>query len=344
MTQHLQTPVNHPSVWRGQDLAQTDDWIFELSKDQLEDLEISTLAIEQLGTPLTEITAADFPLPSLAPLCHNLQSQLEGGRGFALLRTLPVRRYTPEQIALMFWGLGTHLGFPEPQDGAGNLLHHVRDTGQTLNTHNVRAYQTNQAINYHNDGADVFLLLCAHSAQHGGRSKLVSSAAAFNEILRRRPDLAQVLQEPFFFDARGQQQPNMPPYQHIPIFNFHTDRLNVLYKREYIDLALRFPEVPPLTDQQTEALDLMDQVCDELALEFTQQPGDIILANNYDLLHARSSFEDDDTSSAKRHMLRLWISLPNGRPLPPVFADTREFRYSYARRQQTQENQEPKTP
>jgi len=334
MTQHLETPLNYPSVWRGQDLAETDDWIIELDKNQLEDLEISMLATEQLGIELTDITTDDFPLPTLSQLCLDLQSQLEGGRGFALIRSLPVRHYSPEQIALMFWGLGTHLGHPEPQDGAGNLLHHVHDTGKDLDTHNVRAYQTNQAINYHNDGADIFLLLCLNSAQHGGRSKLVSSAAAFNEILQRRPDLAQVLQQPFYFDARGQQQPDMPPYQHVPIFNYHADRLNVLYKREYIDLALRFPEVPPLTELQTEALDLLDEICDNLALEFTQEPGDILIANNYDLLHARAAFEDDDTpSDQKRHMLRLWLSLPNGRSNAPIYATTREFRYSCARRQ-----------
>ena len=108
--------------------------------------------------------------------------------------------------------------------------------------------------------------------------------------------------------------------------------MNVLYKREYIDFAQRFEDVPALTSEQTDALDLMDAVCDELALEFVMRPGDILIANNYDVLHARSAFEDDASPDRGRHMLRLWMTIPNGRPLPPVFASTREFHHSYTRR------------
>jgi hypothetical protein len=333
MTQYLQEPLNSPSVWRGRDLAGRDDWILHLERNHVEELEAALAAVEERGLEPLQITAQDFPLPTLSPLCQEIRSELEGGRGFVVLRSLPLQRLSEEGIARMFWGLGTHLGTAEPQDGAGNLLHHVRDTGMDLNKHDVRAYQTNRAINYHNDGADVFLLLCVQAAQRGGRTRLVSSAAVFNEILGRRADLARVLQEPFCFDTRGQQAPGRPPYQQVPIFNFHAGYLNVLYKREYIDLALRFPQVPALTPQQTEALDLLDEVCDELALEFEVQSGDILVVNNYDLLHARSAYQDEGPAAQKRHMLRLWVSIPNGRLLPPIFATTREFCHSFARRQ-----------
>ena len=87
-----------------------------------------------------------------------------------------------------------------------------------------------------------------------------------------------------------------------------------------------------MSQEQLAALDLLDEVCDEFALEFEMQPGDILVANNYDLLHGRSSFQDDDSPDQARHMLRLWLTIPNGRPLPPVFENTREFHYSYVRR------------
>ena len=337
MIQYLRQPLNSPSAWLAGNLAGKDDWLIHLEPSHVDELETSMAAIEKRGIDLAHIGMRDFPLPTLSPLCRRIQTDLEGGRGFVVIRSLPVQRYSPEQIELMFWGLGTHLGTAEPQDRAGNLLHHVRDTGKDLSTDHVRAYQTNLAIGYHNDGADVFLLLCLNAARSGGRTRLVSSTAVFNEILCRRPDLAAILQDPFYFDARDQQPQGMPPYQQVPIFNFHAGHLNVLYKREYIDLAQRFPEVPPLTKLQIEALDLFDEVCDKSALEFDIEPGDILAANNFDLLHARSAYRDDGPPDQKRHMLRLWLTLPNGRPLPPIFAKTREFCHSFARRQSSQE-------
>jgi hypothetical protein len=261
-----------------------------------------------------------------------MRSSLEGGLGFALIRALPLTDVSADTARLMLWGIGQHLGYPEPQDAAGNLLHDVKDTGKDLATNNIRAYQTNLPINYHNDGADAFMLLCCTAAETGGRSRLVSAISVFNEILARRPDLARRLQEPFDFDARGQERPDAPPYQRVPIYNFYEGYLNVLYKREYIDLGQRFPGVPSLTTQQVEALDLMDSICDEFSLEFVMEPGDILVANNYDLLHGRSAFQDARANTQGRHMLRLWLSLPNGRPLPPIFENTREFYHSYTRR------------
>jgi hypothetical protein len=212
------------------------------------------------------------------------------------------------------------------------MLHHVRDTGLGLDNPNVRSYQTNRAIPWHCDGSDFFMLLCVRASDDGGRNQLVSSAAVFNEIVRRRPELARLLQEPFHFDARGQQVVGCAPFQTVPIFNFHCGQLSALYKREYIELAQRFPEVPKMSAAVTEALDLLDAVCDELALGFVARAGDVLCCSNYAVLHARSAYADPGPEAEKRHMMRLWLSHPDGRPLPPAFAKTREFVHSFRRR------------
>ena len=157
-------------------------------------------------------------------------------------------------------------------------------------------------------------------------------------MVNRSPDLAETLQQPFYFDVRGQQNEGEPRAQCVPIYNYHEHRLSTLHKRFYIELAQRFPEVPPMSKQQIEALDLFDAICAEhgMYFEFDMQPGDILAASNYDVLHCRTSFEDHDDPARRRHMMRLWLSIPNGRPLPPVFARTREFRHSYARRSSLQ--------
>lgn len=326
-------PLNTPAAWHGRDLRSRQAWTVQLEAEQVTQLQQETDALLARGETWQTVTRQHLTLPSWDGLVQDLQHELEGGRGFALISDLPVDELSLEQARLMLWGIGLRVGYPEPQDAAGNLLHDVRDTGKDLKGDNIRAYQTNLPINYHNDGADAFMLLCYRSASSGGASKLVSAVAVFNEILRRRPDLAAVLQEPFDFDARGQQRPGAPAYQRVPIYNAHEGLINVLYKREYIDLGQRFDDVPALKAEQVEALDLMDEVCDELALSFHLAPGEIVVANNYDVLHARAAFQDQATEPvANRHMLRLWLSLPNGRALPPVFERTREFHYSYARR------------
>jgi hypothetical protein len=337
MDKMLTKPVVSNAAWTRSSLDD-DEWTIDLTRPQIEALADASKRISGSGRQWHQTCRDDFALPEWTSLIASLQNAIEGGRGFARVRALPVSNISTDTARLMLWGIGQHLGFPEPQDASGSLLHDVRDTGKSLNAGNTRAYQTNLPINYHNDGADAFMLLCYRAASSGGKSKLVSALSVFNTILDRRPDIAAVLQEPFDFDARGQERPGSPPYQRVPIYTPYAGHLNVLYKREYIDLAQRFTDVPGLTPLQIEALDLMDEVCDELALEFVMEPGDIIIANNYDILHGRSSFDNAETNTEPRHMLRLWLSLPNGRRLPPVFEHTREFYYSYTRRNPPTEN------
>ena len=319
-----------PSAWLPEELSANRNWQYGLTDAQIDELRISAASIPE-GREWQDISAESYNLSSWSGLIADLRDQLEGGLGIGLIRSLPVDEVSPGVARAMLWGIGQHLGYPEKQDAAGNVLHDVVDTGKDLSSDNIRAYQTNLPIHYHNDGSDALLLLCYRQARSGGRSQLISAVSVYNAIQERRPDLAAILRKPFHFDARGQQIPGQPPYQTVPIFTEHKGHLNVLYKRQYIDLAQRFDEVPDLTSDQTEALDLMDEVCAELAFEFTMEPGDIIAANNYDILHARSEFEDGDSDEG-RHMMRLWLSLPNGRPLPPVFEHTREFCHSYRRR------------
>ncbi len=49
--------------------------------------------------------------------------------------------------------------------------------------------------------------------------------------------------------------------------------------------------------------------------------GDLIWLNNWLVLHKRRAFTDGDDPQRKRHILRLWLSMPNSRPLDPLFGD-----------------------
>ena len=48
-----------------------------------------------------------------------MEADLIDGRGFALIRGLPVERYSDDDASLIYWGIGMHLGKPWPQTGTG---------------------------------------------------------------------------------------------------------------------------------------------------------------------------------------------------------------------------------
>ena len=59
------------------------------------------------------------------------------------------------------------------------------------------------------------------------------------------------------------------------------------------------------------------------------------MCSNHCCVHGRTAFQDGgDGGGDVRHMLRLWLTLPPevGRPLPPHYAETREYGDTYARR------------
>jgi hypothetical protein len=150
---------------------------------------------------------------------------------------------------------------------------------------------------------------------------LVSTATLYNEMRRRRPDLAAVLFEPVPTDRRGEVPVGMKPWFEIPVLNWYEGHLTGLYQRQYIDSSQRLPEAPRLTAQQIEALDLFDALTNDpaLNLQMRLEEGDMQFVHNHVMLHDRMAFEDYPEPERRRYLLRLWLAVPGARPLPPVF-------------------------
>ena len=68
------------------------------------------------GEPIA-IDRAAFPLPRLGPKLLTIRDELINGRGFALLRGLPLESLSQREAAIMYWGLGTHIGKAVSQNG-----------------------------------------------------------------------------------------------------------------------------------------------------------------------------------------------------------------------------------
>jgi hypothetical protein len=326
----MATPENvyaHPSAWKGAQLKQQKDWILRLDEQDTDELDEALQQAKTHGMGIPSLSHRDFPLQRLTAKLATVRHELEDGRGFVLLRGLPVDRYSKADAALIYWGIGAHLGPAFAQNAQGDMLGHVRDLGADWKTDmKARGYQTRMHLPFHNDSTDVVGLLCLNKARSGGQSRIVSSTAIHNEFLQRRPDLWAVMHEPFCVDRRGEESPGQKPYYVTPCFNYHEGRLFIRYNRTFIESAQRFPEVPRLTPAQVEALDLMDSLCNdpEFYLDMNFEPGDMQFLCNYVVLHSRTDYEDWPESARKRHLLRLWLRTPGFASLPPAFADRNE--------------------
>jgi hypothetical protein len=312
-----------PAAWYGPDLAKSEAWIYRLSASDIAEIEAAIAAIQQRGTQIIDVHRQDFSLPRLGPVLADIQQDVVNGRGFILLKGLPVDHYSIETAALAYWGIGTYFGEAVSQNAKGHLLGHVKDIGHDPHNPLHRVYATNYRQPFHTDSCDIVGLLCLKTAKSGGLSSLVSSVTIRNEMVKRRPDLATVLSQPFYVDRKGEVPAGKKDYYQMPVFNYYAGYLTVIYARDFIEAGQRFEEVPRLTPPQLEALDMLDTLAhsDEIRLDMALEPGDIQFLHNHQILHARTGYEDYPEPERKRHLLRLWLSPPNGRPLPPVFEE-----------------------
>jgi hypothetical protein len=311
------------AAWYGPEMAARDAWLMPLASTDIREIEQAVAPLVARDAEIAAISAADFPLPSLGlKLKARVRDEVLNGRGFLLIRGLPVERWSQRMAATAFFGLGAHLGNARSQNAKGHVLGHVRDLGLDAQDPNVRIYQTSARQTFHTDSCDIVALLCLKTARAGGLSALVSSTTIFNEMHRRRVDLLALLLEPIATDRRGEVAAGQKPYFEIPVFNWHEGHLSAIYQRQYIDSAQRFADAPRQTAAQREALDLFDTLANDPALNMTMEvkPGDVQFVHNHTILHDRTAFVDWPEPDRRRHLLRLWLAASDARPLPAVFA------------------------
>jgi len=316
--------IEGPFVWKGADMAQRDDWKYELTESQIADLDAAADHAEATGKPIDEITKDDFPLDRYAKVLEQISDDLENGRGFVLIRGVPVERYGLERSALVYWGIGQHMGIPVCQNGHSAMMTHVRNEGGeegefdgSLNR--KRGYNSNQELQYHSDSSDVVGLLCLRPAKEGGVSTIASSAAIHNELVRTRPDLVDLLYQVYPADNYGEQEATEAPYHYTAPFSFYKGRLSVRWNLNADKLATKYPEIGEVPPALLEAKAIVDKLANEWRLDMGFRPGDIQFLNNYAILHSRTEFEDYPEPERRRDLLRLWLTLHNGRELATNF-------------------------
>ena len=318
-------PLGGPAAWQGAQLNSDGHWIWHLDAEALQALEAALAATRHLDWH--RISRETFPLGAWAGNIEKLAHELEEGRGIVLLRGFPVERYAADDLKRLHFGLACHLGTPIYQSARGELIGEITDEGAaalargTLKDDNAgevflssRArVQTTGPLRFHSDRCDVVSLLCAQSAASGGESQIVSAIAIHDAMAERRPDLLAELYKDLPRSRLGEEMNGAGAYYLLPVFALEQGLFTTHYSRTYVEAGQKLKHVPRVTDKQWEALDLLQELGYELCLQHKFEPGDIQFLNNHILYHARSAYEDDEQ---QRLLYRIWLSMPNSRPLP----------------------------
>jgi len=304
-------PLESHIGWRAADVAEPSAWTLRLDAQDHEELASALAYSKSVSTDLLDIGKESFPLDGLAEKLSDVERELIDGRGFVRISALDTQRYSDDDLTMLYWGIGMHLGDPWPQNKHGHLMGDVTDQGKAITDPTARGNELGLiALDYHTDGSDLVGLMCLRKARAGGLSCVANVVAIHNELVRTRPDLAAILYEPLPWDFRGEQPPGKPGFYMRQVFTAHEGRLFVRFIPQYIKASQRHADAPRLSARAIEALDTVSAMANDPSFNVYMDfaPGDMQFINNYHVLHGRTAYEDDAACGQKRHLKRLWLA------------------------------------
>ncbi|MGD9753183.1 MAG: TauD/TfdA family dioxygenase [Acidimicrobiia bacterium] len=315
MTMTEPVPVRDRSAWTAADVEADRSWCFELDDAGRAELEAALASVRARGLALAQVTAADFPLPSLAGTVAGIGAELRDGRGFAVLRGFPVQDRPLADVELLYWGLCSHLGTGMTQNSDATLIHYVTE-GKLRPNQGARGVGFPTESTLHVDLTDCVSLLCVRQAPDDPPSWLASSTRVFNELLERHPETLPVLFEGFEWDRMDEHAPGETPTSgyKVPVFSVADGVVSCRYNRYWMAAAMR-RKGEHNTPEQRAALDLFDQIAAQHRFAFRFEPGDIQFANNYTVLHGRAAHQPVTEEDQVRLLMRIWLDLPQARPV-----------------------------
>ena len=317
-------PMMHvidPAGWFPEDMIGTNDWIYTLSDTEILEILGAVDSLVEDGKTVLDITRENFILPVFDQKLSILRDELLHGRGFFLVRGLPIEDIGPQSAAMAFCGLGTRFGRCVSQNAKGHILGHVKDFGGDYSDAKVRGYQTAAQMSYHSDQCDNVWLMCIQPAKSGGESLIASTVTIYNEMLRTRPELAEALIGDFYQTKHGEISEGEDPFYKLPVFSFKDGFFSGRGAGNHLLKALDLPGVPPATKNQREAFPYFQKLANKFSFPTHFQKGDIQVLHSHVTVHTRTAFQDFEEPGKKRHLMRLWVVDENGRSLVPGFRE-----------------------
>jgi len=282
---------------------------------QIKDLSKAADSFLSRGQQLVNISKAEFQLgPHLTDLLARTRQDLIDGKGFCLFKGHPTtKEWDVEKVAISYMGIGSHIGAFVSQNGKGHALGHVKDLGNDpTQIDRVRIYSTNAKQYFHVDSCDAVGLLCLHRAKEGGESDIVSSHHVYNVLKKERPDVLKTLATPnWYFDRKGEVSEGELPYIRCAVFYSYKGRIILKWDPYYVRSLKRFwdsGEVPALSPEQLEAIEVLEATACREALHMVLEIGDIQFVSCNHVLHARTAYVDHPPPAPRRQLMRLWLA------------------------------------
>ena len=317
MTPIYDKHIDHPMAWRGSEIRSKDDFARDLTGRQQAAL-LEVLARVQ-GIPRNDIRREHCGHPDLDAELEKVFNEIQHGRGVVVLRGAPIGGLSVDDIEKMYWVLGTHLGEALSHNSIGVRMTRVQEERLKDGTQTARGTKSRAELAMHCDSTDILGLMCVRPARSGGETQFSSVLAVHNDILATRPDILPILYRGFPHHRRGEQPDGMPmvtPYD-IPIF-CNVDG----YISSYIAFGSIYAGLQALgrtpTEQEQEALDILQDTMIRLQFNLSWEAGDICFANNLAMFHSRSDYVDWDEPEKRRLLLRYWLEpTRDRRPVVP---------------------------
>ncbi|MGE0715877.1 MAG: TauD/TfdA family dioxygenase [Alphaproteobacteria bacterium] len=318
------------AAWKGSEIDYRQEMMHLFADDEVAEIDAALKACGERD--IADITRETFPLPAMGATMLRLRDELLDGTGVVLMRGFPRHRYTADEMARIYVGLGVHLGRPVAQSWYGQLLGSVIDISDIVEK--VRGYNAGGGQHFHIDtsACDIVSLMCLRRALVGGASRIVSLSAIHDHMLATRPDLLEVLYRGYYnhhheLDAKYAVTAPLSA-DRIPVITQKDGRLIGVLDSGNLRYAVQIGGIT-MSPIEIEAYDELQRLAksEEFFLDMSFEEGDIQFLNNRNIMHARTGYEDHPDVSRRRHLLRLWLRVDAWpeRPAHQVFltdADT----------------------
>lgn len=302
--------------WKASTFKSSADYSLKLSEAEQAEIVAAVRALPDVNRP-QGTGAAGFAMTSLTPRLQAAYEDVRNGRGFVVIRGLPVNSLSKDEFIAAVWGVGQHFGDALSQNTSGDLIGHVVDA--TAEDATPRMYRSNLELRPHNDITAMISLACWHKSETGGASVIVSAVTVHDALCKAHPEVLAPLYRGFHYHQVGEEAPGEPPVtrQRVPLFAVRDGQLSSRYLRSNLVAGHRALDIP-LTEEDIAALNTFDAVATapENRLAFFLERGDMLVVNNYTVMHARTSFKNYPEPERKRHLVRLWMDRPGFRDVP----------------------------
>ena len=307
-------------AWRGRDFASPAEFSLELGGRERDEIVSELASLKRSGRLSDSLTTSDFRFEALARRLRAAYEEVRAGRGFVVLRGIPADALELEEFIAAVWGIGLHFGHALSQSAQGERIGHVIDA--TNEDATPRMFRSNLELRPHTDITAMIALACWNRSASGGSSILTSAVTVHERMREERPDLLEPLYRGFHYHRLGEEgegEAAVTPYR-IPVFAVRGGAVSCRYQRAGIAAGHRALGMR-LSEKEIEALDLFDAIAKapENRLAFELERGDMVVINNYTVMHARTRFAEHAQAERRRHLVRLWLDAEGFRDVPPEF-------------------------